>query len=208
MPLIPRPLSGQLDAEGHPPHGRSALGEKSDRVIWGIVALAAAGVLVLAIAHQRGRGHSEDTTRAAASNAPSIALPLLDGSGKSSIAKGRVTVVDFWATWCAPCRSSMPRVQTVWKDYRRKGVDLFSVDTDDPGAGREAEVQKFLQENRLEFPVVLDDGSATSAFSVAGLPTMVVVGRDGQVLWNHVGTLTSGGERELRDILDRAIASN
>jgi predicted transcriptional regulator len=69
-------------------------------------------------------------------------------------------------------------------------------------------VQKFLEENRLEFPVVLDDGSATSAFSVAGLPTMVVVGRDGQVLWNHVGTLTSGGERELRDVLDRAIASN
>jgi len=101
----------------------------------------------------------------------------------------------------------MPRVQSVWKEYRPKGVDLFSVDTDDPGASREAEVREFLLQNGLEFPVVLDDGSATSAFAVAGLPTMVVVGRDGRVVWNHVGALTSGGERELRSVLDRALAT-
>ena len=173
-------------------------------MIWGAVALAAAAVIVLAIAHQRkpaeGAAHSAPV-------ASSLALPLVNGSGKASIAKGRVTVVDFWATWCAPCRVSMPRVQSVWREYRPKGVDLYSVDTDDPGASREAEVREFLQQNNLEFPVVLDDGSATSAFSVAGLPTMVVVGRDGTVLWNHVGALTPGGERQLRDVLDRALAT-
>jgi len=173
-------------------------------VVWGAVALAGAAVLVLAIAHHRKP--ADDSPRSAAV-ASSLALPLLDGSGKASIAKGRVTVVDFWATWCAPCRASMPRVQSVWKEYRPKGVDLYSVDTDDPGAKREAEVREFLQQNNLEFPVVLDDGTATSAFSVAGLPTMVVVGRDGSVLWNHVGTLTPGGERQLRDVLDRALAA-
>ena len=173
-------------------------------MIWGAVALAAAAVIVLAIAHQRkpaeGAAHS-------AAVASSLALPLVNGSGKASIVKGRVTVVDFWATWCAPCRVSMPRVQSVWREYRPKGVDLYSVDTDDPGASREAEVREFLQQNNLEFPVVLDDGSASSAFSVAGLPTMVVVGRDGTVLWNHVGALTPGGERQLRDVLDRALAT-
>ena len=173
-------------------------------MIWGAVALAAASVIVLAIAHQRKPAEGAATF---ASVAPSLTLPLVDGSGKASITKGRVTVVDFWATWCAPCRVSMPRVQSVWKEYRPKGVDLYSVDTDDPGAGREAEVREFLQENKLEFPVVLDDGSASSAFSVAGLPTMVVVGRDGNVLWNHIGALTAGGERQLRDVLDRALAT-
>jgi thiol-disulfide isomerase/thioredoxin len=173
-------------------------------VIWGAVALAAAAVLVLAIAHHRKPAEASAHSAPVAS---SLALPLVDGSGKSSIAKGRVTVVDFWATWCGPCRVSMPRVQSVWKEYRPKGVDLYSVDTDDPGASREVEVREFLQQNRLEFPVVLDDGSATSAFSVAGLPTMVVVGRDGNVLWNHVGALTAGGERQLRDVLDRALAT-
>src|SRR5205823_7642797 len=140
-----------------------ALRETSDHVVWGAVALAGAAVMALAIAHQRRHGEAPRPV----SLAPSLALPLVDGSGKASIAKGRVTVVDFWATWCAPCRSSMPRVQSVWKEYRPKGVDLFSVDTDDPGASREAEVREFLLQNGLEFPVVLDDGSATSAFAVA-----------------------------------------
>jgi cytochrome c biogenesis protein CcmG, thiol:disulfide interchange protein DsbE len=179
--------------------------ETSDKVIWGAVALAAAAVLVLAIAHQRKP--AEDPPASAVTVTPALALPLVDGSGKASIARGKVTVVDFWATWCAPCRVSMPRVQSVWREYRPKGVDLYSVDTDDPGARRAAEVREFLQQNNLEFPVVLDDGSATSAFSVAGLPTMVVVGRDGNVLWNHVGALTAGGERQLRDVLDRALAT-
>jgi len=173
-------------------------------MIWGAVALAAAAVIVLAIAHQRKPAEGAARSAPVAS---SLALPLVNGSGKASIAKGRVTVVDFWATWCAPCRVSMPRVQSVWREYRPKGVDLYSVDTDDPGASREAEVREFLHQNNLEFPVVLDDGSASSAFSVAGLPTMVVVGRDGTVLWNHVGALTPGGERQLRDVLDRALAT-
>jgi thiol-disulfide isomerase/thioredoxin len=173
-------------------------------VVWGAVALAGAAVIVLAIAQHRKPAEGPPRSAPVAS---SLALPLVDGSGKASIAKGRVTVVDFWATWCAPCRASMPRVQSVWKEYRPRGVDLYSVDTDDPGTGREAGVREFLQQNNLEFPVVLDDGSATSAFSVAGLPTMVVVGRDGNVVWNHVGALTSGGERQLRDVLDRALAA-
>jgi cytochrome c biogenesis protein CcmG, thiol:disulfide interchange protein DsbE len=180
------------------------LRETSDRVVWGAVALAGAAVIVLAIAHHRNQVEEEPPQSVGVT--PSLSLPLLDGSGKASIVRGRVTVVDFWATWCAPCRASMPRVQSVWKEYRPRGVDLYSVDTDDPGASREAEVREFLVQNKLEFPVVLDDGSATSAFSVAGLPTMVVVGRDGSVLWNHVGTLTPGGERQLRDVLDRALA--
>jgi len=180
------------------------LRETSDRVVWGAVALAAAGVLALAFVHQRGQRDE----RHADSIAPSLALPLVDGSGSQSIAKGRVTVVDFWATWCAPCRSSKPRVQSVWNDYRPKGVDLFYVDTDDPGASRQSDVREFLLQNKLKFPVVLDDGSATSAFSVAGLPTMLVLGRDGRVLWNHVGALTLGGELQLRAVLDRALASD
>lgn len=173
-------------------------------MVWGAVALAGAAVIVLAIAHQRGPAAQQHTS----SVLPAVELPLLDGSGKASIAKGHVTVVDFWATWCAPCRVSMPRVQQVWQDYHPKGVDLFSVDTDDPAADRNAQVREFLLQNRLSFPVVLDDGSATSAFSIAGLPTMVVVDRGGRVVWNHVGALTSGGERELRGVLDRALAGS
>jgi thiol-disulfide isomerase/thioredoxin len=115
-------------------------------------------------------------------------------------------LVDFWATWCAPCRVSMPRVQAVWREYRSRGVDLYSVDTDDPGADREVQVREFLLSNGLDFPVVLDDGTASSAFAVAVLPTMMVVDRGGRVVWNHAGLLSASGERELRQVLDSALA--
>ena len=177
----------------------SAPSRTVDRFLWGLVAVAAAAVVIVAIA--RGRVPPAPT----AAGPEAISLPLLDGKGRASIAKGRVTVVDFWATWCAPCRVSMPRIQEVWREYAPRGVDLYSVDTDDPGADREAQVKEFLLSNGLSFPVVLDDGTASTAFSVAALPTMLVLDGNARVVWNHTGVLTDSGEKELRGVLDRAL---
>jgi thiol-disulfide isomerase/thioredoxin len=173
----------------------------ADRLVWVVLAVAAAAVIAVAIG--RGRSH-----RAAPAEgpAPAVALPVLGGTGRASIAKGRVTVVDFWATWCAPCRVSMPRVQNVWHEYRTRGVDLFSVDTDDPSAERERQVKDFLRDNALDFPVVLDDGSATNAFAISVLPTMFVLDRDARVVWNHVGAMNGAVEQELRAALDSALS--
>src|SRR5437763_1875672 len=121
--------------------------------------------------------------------APAVALPLL-GGGKTALPQGKVTVVDFWATWCAPCRYSMPRLQSLWSEYRPRGVELYSVDTDDPGPDREALVREFLLREKLSFPVALDDGTAAEAFRVASLPTMLLVDRTGTVVWSHVGAFT------------------
>jgi thiol-disulfide isomerase/thioredoxin len=175
----------------------------ADRFLWGLVAVAAAAVLAVAISRGRSR-EGPTTTRA---EAPRISLPLLDGKGHAAIEKGRVTVVDFWATWCAPCRVSMPRIQKVWREYRPRGVELYSVDTDDPSADREAQVKEFLLKNGLEFPVVLDDGTASSAFSIAVLPTMLVLDRDARVVWNHTGALTRAGEEDLRGVLERILSA-
>jgi len=173
----------------------------TDRLLWGIVAVAAAAVVVVAIARGRIREHGSRTGLATR-----VSLPLLEGKGKASIQAGRVTVVDFWATWCPPCRVSMPRIQKLWREYAPRGVDLYSVDTDDPSAEREAQVKEFLRSNDLTFPVVLDDGSAMTAFSVALLPTMLVLDGDSRVIWKHVGELGSSGEDELRGVLDRALS--
>lgn len=179
----------------------SASASGADRFLWVVVAVAAGAVLAVAVA--RGRSRHAPPAKASAA---AVSLPLLDGKGHASIGKGRVTVVDFWATWCAPCRISMPRVQAVWREYRARGVDLYSVDTDDPSAEREAQVREFLLGNGLEFPVVLDDGTAASAFAVALLPTMLVVDRDGRVVWNHAGVLNAESEHALREVLDSALA--
>jgi thiol-disulfide isomerase/thioredoxin len=172
---------------------------RSELWIWLLVIAATASVVALAV--MQGR---REPMQLAAKPVPRIALPLL-GGGKASLPLGKVTVVDFWAVWCRPCRYSMPRVQQLWKEYGPRGVELYSVDTDDPAVDREREVQKFLTSNSLTFPVVLDDGSASEAFGVASLPTMLLLDRSGNVVWKHVGSLSDPRERDLRAAIDRAL---
>ncbi len=131
------------------------MAQRTDTWIWALILAATASVVALAIV-QGNRAEAKFTGQAA----PEVALDRLDGQGKAPLPKGKVTLVDFWATWCAPCRASMPRVQKLWQEYRPSGVELYSVDTDDPGPDREPAVREFLMQNGLTFPVVLDDGSA------------------------------------------------
>ena len=172
---------------------------RSDMWIWALVVAATASVVVLAVI-QGNRSGPRFSGRAA----PAVALPLL-GGGKTALPQGKVTVVDFWATWCAPCRYSMPRLQSLWTEYKARGVELYSVDTDDPAPDRDTQVRKFLSSNGLSFPVALDDGSASDAFSVANLPTMLLLDRSGHVVWSHVGAFTAPRERDLRAALDRVL---
>jgi thiol-disulfide isomerase/thioredoxin len=168
-------------------------------LIWALVVVATGSVVALAML--QGNRESSLTGRPA----PQIALPRLDGSGKAAIPRGKVTLIDFWATWCAPCRVSMPRVQQLWQDYRKSGVELYSIDTDDPGPDREPQVKEFLAQNRLSIPVVLDDGSAAHAFAVASLPTLLLLDKEGKVVFSQIGMLSAGRERDLRSALDRAV---
>src|ERR1700682_3499497 len=108
--------------------------------------------------------------------APCVVLPVL-GGGKAALLQGKVTLVDFWATWCAPCRFSMPRVQKLWMEYKPRGLELYSIDTDDPAPDREDRIRAFLTENGLKFPVAIDDGTAEEAFAVSRLPTMLLLDR-------------------------------
>ncbi len=168
--------------------------------IWFLVAAATGSVVALAVIQSnRVRPQPMRPPRP-----PAVTLPLLNG-GTSPLPQGKVTLVDFWATWCAPCKVSMPRVQKLWTEYRPRGAELYSVDTDDPSPDRDKAVRAFLAENGLQFPVVVDDGTASEAFSIAALPTMLLLDRTGQVVWTHVGALTPSRERDLRAALDRAL---
>lgn len=176
---------------------------RSDGWIWAVVIAATGAVLALAIV----QGNRRDR-QLARTTVPPLSLPLLEGGKSSSIAPGRVTVVDFWATWCQPCRASMPRVQRLWQEYQSRGLDIYSVDTDDESPDRSAQVREFLMQNGLTFPVVLDDGRASDAFRVGSIPTMVLVDKQGHVAWSYVGMLNAPRETELRAAIDRALATN
>jgi len=176
------------------------LPQRSDALILALVGLSTLSVVALAVV----QGRRPPPRLEGKAPPPSVSLPGLDGAARP-LPKGKVTLVDFWATWCEPCRVSMPRVQQIWKKYQGAGLELYSVDTDDDTPDRDPSVREFLIKNSLSFPVVLDDGSASKAFSVANLPTMVLLDKRGKVIWTDVGSLTRSREKDLVATIEKAL---
>lgn len=135
--------------------------------------------------------------------APDIPRPLL-GGGTFAIADhaGDVVVLDFWATWCAPCRVSMPILDRVAQEYEPRGVQLFFVNEGEPADI----VEEFASQADLSAPIVLDmDYALGKAFDALGLPFTVIIGRDGLIESVRVG-VGPDFEEEFRRDLDAALS--
>lgn len=111
--------------------------------------------------------------------APDMVLPLLDGEiQKLSELRGNVVVLNFWASWCGPCRAEMPALQAVQQDYARKGVVVMGVNQQEDAQT----VAGFMNSVGASFPTMLDlDASVTHTYRVTGLPTTYFIGRDGVI---------------------------
>ncbi len=113
--------------------------------------------------------------------APDFALKSVDGQDcKLSDQKGKVVILDFWATWCPPCRQSLPHVQSVSQDQSlaARNVVVWAVNQQESADT----VNKFLQDNHYTFKVPLDaSGSAGASYKVTGIPTTVIIGADGVI---------------------------
>ena len=136
--------------------------------------------------------------------APDFKLPLL-GGGQMSLSQHRgkeIVILDFWASWCGPCRQSMPIIEGVAATYKDKGVVLYAVNQDDSVAA----IQKFLTAQKLNVTVALDKDSAVGAqYGATAIPLTVIVGKDGTVQAVHVG-LMPGLQKMLTDELDALAA--
>jgi thiol-disulfide isomerase/thioredoxin len=94
-------------------------------------------------------------------------------------ARGRVVLIDFWATWCPPCVKSLPALQKLHRRYAADdGVLVLTVND---GSNADEDLKKFLQRGKYEFPVVVDSGAISRAYNVRSLPTTVLVRPDGTV---------------------------
>lgn len=104
--------------------------------------------------------------------------------GDSIPLAGRVVYLDFWASWCAPCRSSFPWMQTLQDKYRDKGFQVVTVNLDsDPKLGH-----KFLAEMKTRLPVYFDPkGALAKQYQLEVMPTTFVYGRDGKLRFHHEG---------------------
>ena len=116
-------------------------------------------------------------------SAPEFSLPTLTGGTASDAdLKGRVTIVDFWATWCEPCRRSMPHVQKLSADPQLSARGLRVLAVNATNQDDRADVEAYIKEAGFTFPVALDEnGTMVQAFQVQGFPTTLIVGRDGKV---------------------------
>ena len=120
--------------------------------------------------------------------APDFTLPTLDGEMVSLASyRGQPVLLNFWATWCPPCRAEMPAMQRVYETYRDDGFVVLAVNV------RESEepVRAFIEELGLTFPILMDEkGDVTNTYRVYGLPTTYFLDREGRVYRVQVGAMT------------------
>lgn len=137
-----------------------------------IVALA---VLVSAFAFGQSLG-----------KAPNFSLKTADGKTvELKKLKGKVVVVNFWATWCGPCKKEIPGFLDVYKQYKSKGLEIVGVSLDQDGW---KPVKPFIKDHGITYPVVIGDDELARAYGgIEGIPTTFVIDRKGNIATRHVG---------------------
>ena len=116
--------------------------------------------------------------------------------------KGKVILLDFWATWCGPCKQVMPTIQKIADEYKDKDVAVFGVNTWERGEGA---AQKYMESKGFTYPCLLAGDELAKSYGVPGIPTLLVIGKDGMIVLAEVGMAPDGG-KALRTAIDAALA--
>jgi thiol-disulfide isomerase/thioredoxin len=168
-------------------------------VVGGLVGLMLLGVVVLGVMEgRRGRPMGDGEV------APAFELERFRGGTVSLDAlKGKVVMLDFWATWCGPCRAEMPALLKLAREYESKGVVFVAANRDDPYDAR-SQVASFAQQRvpGLEEYVAFADDVTSARYRITSLPTLYFIDRQGKVLDAFTG---SASESQLRRWIEEAL---
>lgn len=137
--------------------------------------------------------HCGGDRRGAEGQAPEFSLKTLENEEiRLSDFKGHVVLLDFWATWCAPCRESIPHLVALHKNYQPKGLQVIglSVDKGDSGV-----VRKFVQSMDIPYPVALAPDEIVRKYGVSSLPTTILIDKKGIIRDKMVGFSTTVANR-------------
>lgn len=118
---------------------------------------------------------------------PEYAAVSLGGDSVSlSALRGKVVLLNVWATWCHPCREEIPALQALYRTHSARGLEVVGVSVDEGDA--QDDVRGFAKEYGMTYPVWLDpDERVSSTFRTIGVPSTFLIGRDGTILWKHLG---------------------
>lgn len=118
--------------------------------------------------------------------APNLAIDSLNGAGKVAITPGKVTLVDFWATWCEPCKKSFPKYQELYVKYKVSGLEIAAVSVDEEDAKKE--IPNFAKANgSVKFPVGWGGKTVAEQWKVENMPSAYIVDKNGVVRHIHRG---------------------
>jgi peroxiredoxin len=138
--------------------------------------LAGLALLALSLA---ACGERPRPAAASADPAPDFDLPRIDGSRiRLADLRGHFVLLDFWATWCAPCELEIPELNAVWKQVRGSGVEVLALSVDERPL---EEIGRWAAERGITYPVALADLDLAVAYGTEEFPFHVLIGPDGQV---------------------------
>jgi thiol-disulfide isomerase/thioredoxin len=172
----------------------------------GLVVVALAAVLLGINGISVGKGCGELRPLHAGELAPDFEVARISANGQLGpkftlhSLRGQVVVLDFWATWCGPCRASMPVLGELAETYKDRGLVVLSLNTEGPRLALAA--RKMADELSPQVMLASDNGPVSQLYSVTTIPHMLVIDREGRVSWVHRGF---SGASALRDGLKDAI---
>ena len=148
------------------------------------------------------KGEVEINPPSVGDTAPDFTLKGINGN-TSSLAdyKGKVVMVEFWATWCPPCKELTPILEKIHKKYKDKGFIILALVSEDEG---EAAIRSFIKEYGITYPVLLADQETMRHYGISSIPVTFIINKEGRVVSMHMGN-TQGIMQELTSEIERLL---
>ncbi len=192
-----RPVLRRTFCLVHRSNGGTLLSNDVIKALKLFILLAAVGILAVVLWRDRAKPAAGVTSAGGRHQPIDFRLADLSGSGwQLSDRRGKVVLVNFWATWCPPCREETPGLVRLYNDYRPRGVEVVGISMDDDP--RQA-VPPFLREYKVPYAVLVPDSGFRLGEEIESLPTTLLIDRQGRVAKVYVGAV---GESEIEEELD------
>ena len=165
-----------------------------------IILLVLAISLTICACNNKSDKPAADSSVEVGSPAPDFTLKDITGKNTTlSSYKGKLVLLEFWATWCPPCKASIPDMVELHKKYRDKGFTVLGVSIDtDPDAT--AKVAQFSSSNGITYPVLIADEAMPLTYNVMSVPTSFLISRDGIVISSYIGYFDDYSRKVSADI--------
>lgn len=160
------------------------------KILLQVAAVAVVALLIALLGWQvaedeEGRGLSAAVAAGKAPLAPGFALESLEGGEEVSLAdfRGRPVVLNFWASWCGPCKDEAPMLQAAWERYRDRGLVVLGIDAQDLAS----DGRRFAERHELTYPLAYDgNGSTLGRYGLTGFPETWFISRSGRLVGEHI----------------------